>query len=240
VQGNIEEWGDRICRIKSLEELNSFNSRIRNLPDDIGSLNRLKKVSFWQPLFTDKDPIILLELESIFQKLSKCKSLKTLEINRNGLKEIPESISLLKNLKKFSANENMLTKFPIKLYELIDLKELDLGVNQIYEIPKGIGNLVNLKILKLNSNWKNKLNADNLFNEIDKLKNLESLELWSCESQFNISAKITNLIKLKFVDINNNSVCASQEVFDYLNRLKKFRRWELCAFPRLPKMTHGI
>jgi Leucine-rich repeat (LRR) protein len=84
------------------------------------------------------------------------------------------------------------------------LKELDLGINQLKEVSKGIGKLTQLKTLKLNSNWKNKLDTQNLFDEITELSNLEILELWSCQSIKAIPETISNLKKLKKIDLDNN------------------------------------
>ncbi|WP_165590665.1 MULTISPECIES: leucine-rich repeat domain-containing protein [unclassified Flavobacterium] len=203
LNGEINQVPDLIYDLNNLEELEFFDTKISTVSKKIEQLKNLKKISFWQALFLDEKPI-KLKLDEIFLNISKCNNLKELNLNKNGITEIPNNISSLKQLQKFSAGDNKLTSYPDSIYRLNKLREIDLGINQLIEVKEGIGNLKELRILKLNSNWKNKIDTKNLFNEISQLENLEILELWSCQSINKIPETISELRKLKKLDLDNN------------------------------------
>jgi Leucine-rich repeat (LRR) protein len=204
LSGELKEIPKSIYNLATIEDLEIFDTKISIFSTEIEKLSNLKKVSFWQSLFLPSDKPISLNLEEIFQNLSKCNNLKELYLNRNGIDKVPENIQLLSQLQTFSAKENLLKSYPNSLYKLTNLKELDFGVNQLKEVSKGIGKLTQLKTLRLNSNWKNNLDTKNLFDEIDELINLETLELFSCQSVKEIPETISKLKKLKKLDLDNN------------------------------------
>jgi len=204
ISGELKEVPKVVYRLSKIEELQIFDSKVSTLSAEVENLRELKKLTFWQPLFSLEDKAVALKLEEIFFHVSKCKNLKELCLDNNGIKKIPENISLLSQLQVFSIKDNLLVSYPDAIYKLKNLKELDLGVNQVKEVAKGVGNLKQLKILRLNSNWKNKINVENLFNEIEELSNLEVLELWSCQSVKEIPETISSLKKLKKLDLDNN------------------------------------
>ncbi|MFQ6600680.1 leucine-rich repeat domain-containing protein [Flavobacterium sp. C3NV] len=222
INGNIKEIPNLIYDLTNLEELELFDTKISTVSEKIEKLNNLKKISFWQALFLDNKSTEL-KLEEIFQNLSKCSNLKELNIDQNDIKEIPENISLLKQLQKFSASNNKLKSYPSSLYNLTKLTEIDLGINKLKKVEKGIGNLKSLKTLKLNSNWKNQLDAKNLFNELHQLENLEILELWSCQSITEIPETISSLKKLKKLDVDNNLLENLPKSISTMHHLKTLR-----------------
>jgi leucine-rich repeat protein SHOC2 len=204
ISGELKEVPKIVYRLSNIEELQIFDSKISTLSAEVENLSKLKKLAFWQPLFSLEDKAVTLKLEEIFCHVSKCKNLKELYLDNNSIKTIPENVSLLSQLQVFSIKDNLLVSYPDALYKLKNLKELDLGTNKLKEVVKGIGSLAQLKILRLNSNWKNKLNVENLFNEIAELLNLEILELWSCQSVKEVPEAISSLKKLKKLDLDNN------------------------------------
>lgn len=223
LQGNIEHLPQSVYEIPNLEHLELFDTRIPTLSADVRKLTKLKKVSIWQPLFLSDDKPVPLHLNEIFEHLSQCKSLKALHLNKNGIQVIPPTISLLQQLQILSAQDNRIVNFPESIYALKNLKALDLGVNQLKEIPKGIGQLTRLKELKLNSNWKNEMDATNLFVEIDQLKELETIELWSCQSVREIPETIASLKKLKKLDVDNNRLVSLPKSLCKMTHLKYLR-----------------
>lgn len=204
ISGELKEIPKVIYNLPTIEELEIFDTNISTVATDIEKLKALKKISFWQALFSLSGKPTVLNLDEIVLNLSKCSNLRELQLNSNGIKEIPESIQLLSQLQVFSAQENLLVSYPDSLYKLTNLKELNLGTNQLKKVSKGIGNLKQLKVLKLNSNWKNSIDTKNLFDEITELSNLEILELWSCQSVRSIPETISSLKKLKKLDLDNN------------------------------------
>jgi Leucine-rich repeat (LRR) protein len=223
ISGELKEIPKLVYRIVSIEDLQIFDSKISTLSVEVEKLSKLKKLTFWQPLFSLDNKEVVLDLEEIFRNLSKCKTLRELYLDNNGIKNIPENVSLLSYLQVFSAKNNLLVSYPASLYKLINLKKLDLGANQLKEVVKGIGNLTQLKILRLNSNWKNRLNVENLFNEIAYLLSLEALELWSCQSVKEIPESISSLKKLKKLDLDNNILKTLPKSIRAMPQLKVLR-----------------
>jgi Leucine-rich repeat (LRR) protein len=223
ISGKIKEMPRLIYDLGSVEELHFFDSKVSALSVEVEKLSQLKKLTFWQPLFSLNDKGVILDLEEIFCNVSRCKNLKILHLDSNRINEIPENVSLLSYLQVFTVKNNFLVSYPTSLYKLTNLKELDLGANQLREVVKGIGSLVQLKILRLNSNWKNKLNTENLFSEIIELINLEVLELWSCQSIKELPENISSLKKLKKLDIDNNLLKKMPKSILAMSQLKLLR-----------------
>lgn len=223
ISGKLKEIPKSIFNIANIEELELFDTKVSVIAPEIRNLTKLKKLSFLQALFLSSEKPASLRLSEVFHNLSECNSLKELRLDSNGIKEIPTNIELLTQLQVFSAKDNFLTSYPDSLYNLPNLKELDLSINQIQEISKGISKLTQLKILKFNSNWKNNLVTKNLFDEISGLVNLETLELWSCQSIKEIPETISNLKKLKKLDLDNNLLQTLPKSMRSMHQLKTLR-----------------
>jgi Leucine-rich repeat (LRR) protein len=104
-----------------------------------------------------------------------------------------------------------------------DQPNLDLGVNKLSSIKPGFGALRKLKVLRLNSNWTNKLNVTNLWNELDQLSDLHNLQLWPCQSVTSIPGNIYTLSKLQELDVDNNLLVDLPESLFTMTHLKKLR-----------------
>jgi Leucine-rich repeat (LRR) protein len=204
--GDITEIPPFIYTLTKLENLEIFDTKVSTLSATVSQLTKLKKVLFWQALFSDDSVPTVLNLTEIFSHLSNCKQLKAVHLDSNGITEIPENVALLSQIEVFYAKENKLTAYPKGLHALKNLKELDLSVNQLKEIPTGIGNLAQLRTLRLNANWTNQIDTTHLFNEIAQLTNLETLILSHCRSVKAIPEAIAELKKLKSLDLENNFI----------------------------------
>eukprot|EP01114_Cavostelium_apophysatum_P015706 TRINITY_DN433_c0_g1_i2.p1 TRINITY_DN433_c0_g1~~TRINITY_DN433_c0_g1_i2.p1 ORF type:complete len:905 (+),score=297.74 TRINITY_DN433_c0_g1_i2:215-2929(+) len=107
--------------------------------------------------------------DALFTELE---ALNELTLYRNLLSSIPPGIALMKNLTLLNLGSNRLTEVPNELFELRGLEELDLSNNSLSMIPPSIGNLVQLRDLKL---FRNKLTV--LPPEIGNLRNLKKLDM---------------------------------------------------------------
>jgi len=223
ISGNVEEISDDIKKLKELEELVIYGTKIRRLPISITKCEKLKCISINQKLFRKSDIPIMLDLVKIFDVLTRQGNIKELNLDSNKLKEIPSSIGSIKSLQKLSLKKNDLEDIPEEIFELKNLTELDLGINKLKKIPKGINKLEKLKVLKLNSNWKNKINFQNLYSCIGSLKQLTELELWACESSEEIPEEISLCAKLKNLDISKNKIKTLPDKIFEMSHLKKLR-----------------
>ena len=224
ITGEIETLPDHISDLSKLENLELFGTKISNLPKSVGNLKNLKRVAFYQSLGYDpNEPHTKLDLDSMFETLANCPKLKELSLKSNRVSKIPSTIAQLKSLQILDFNHNRLTEYPKELYDLAQLRDLDFGLNQLFKITEGVGKLKNLKTLKVTSNWENKVDCTALFNEIEELQSLETLELWSCLSVKSLPESISKCKKLTKIDVDNNLLTGLPESIFSMNQLKVLR-----------------
>jgi len=68
--------------------------------------------------------------------------LRTLYLDRNRLRELPDSISKLQKLHSLDLTDNKLTKLPKSIQFLSQLRHLRIQKNLIVEIPQEFKNLI--------------------------------------------------------------------------------------------------
>ncbi len=115
-----------------------------------------------------------LDLQAVPPALLNMTRLKTLNLSRNQVRELPEELSRLTSLTSLFANTNRLTaipslpsfnllttvsiqsnrlrQFPSSLCQVASLTELELQGNQIARVPDSLAQLTNLQHLNLNRN----------------------------------------------------------------------------------------
>ncbi|QCK16616.1 leucine-rich repeat domain-containing protein [Mangrovivirga cuniculi] len=146
-------------------------------------------------MIADKLAIIDKGLDKIPANINRFVNLKTLDLEKNNIQELPIEFTQLKKLEEFyipfnllsdlpegfsemhnlnviGLGENKFKDFPIELTELDQLQMLDLSGNDIAEVPEEIGQMKNLKLLSLNDT-----NINTLPDTIFDLKKLRALYL---------------------------------------------------------------
>lgn len=88
----------------------------------------------------------------LFQKIGTLKNLMNLQLNSNGLSELPTSFCELHNLVYFSSLNNPIKQWPCSFLNFPNLQYLEIGHSQIDSIPNSILACQYLKIVKLYSN----------------------------------------------------------------------------------------
>jgi hypothetical protein len=93
------------------------------------------------------------ELVTLPQSLFSRIGIKSLDLSRNQIHEVPIELSHLLNLRTLNLSKNKLDdkSFPPVLENLVFLEELNLAGNNLTEIPSFVMNLPRLKVLK---SWK--------------------------------------------------------------------------------------
>ncbi|KAM7256979.1 hypothetical protein ACFE04_012720 [Oxalis oulophora] len=111
--------------------------------------------------------------------LSKCKSLRVLNLLRSSLEVLPYSIGTLKQLRFLNLSESKrIKKLPNSLCKLHGLQCLDLsGCNELEELPKDMKYMISLRVLALTTKQKSLSETG-----IECLKSLRTLELKDCKN----------------------------------------------------------
>jgi len=140
----------------------SCNFRLRTLPDNIGNLSALKKLS-----------LINNEITSLPESITNLDSLKQLLLESNQLTSLPENFGKLTNLKELNLSSNQIEQLPMTIGNLILLEKLWASNNQLADLPESIANLSKLQWLYLNNN--------NLTSLPESIANLESLIIFNVD-----------------------------------------------------------
>ena len=139
-----------------------------------------------------------------------------LDLNEQGLIELPPELFLLKNLTALYLHGNQLTILPPKLFQLTKLTVLYLPHNRLASIPVEIAQLTNLTEFYL---WGNQLSS--LPTEVFQLTKLTGLYLGS--NQFSsLPPEIARLDKLTTLHIDNNNLSILPNEIIKLNHLARF------------------
>ena len=115
---------------EALTHLHFSGNKLRNLPTKFLAVGYTKLVSldFHTCQLSRCSP-------KFFERLSKCKDLRRLNLAINRLTEIPPELGLLDQLQWLNLNDNLLTRLPDTMSNLIHLVKLGLVQNQIEVLP---------------------------------------------------------------------------------------------------------
>jgi len=120
-----EIHGSILSGMQSLQFLNlNGNSSVSTLPQEIGDLQLLEKLS-----------VATCSLTEIPSEIGHCKHLKQLTLSDNFLVTLPTSMSLLANLQNVNLVSNHLAHFPPCLLRMTALAHLEISANNIQWLP---------------------------------------------------------------------------------------------------------
>eukprot|EP01080_Neovahlkampfia_damariscottae_P000888 gene888-9799_t len=228
-ENTISEIPEGIDKLQDLEELQLYANDICVLPNSFSKLTSLTCLDLSANSF--------IEFPNIFE----LKTLKTLALQDNQIKEIPKEIKFLQNLKTIELNENGIKNLPIEFFELKNLKKIDLSKNLIEEIPKEISNLTKLEELDLPEN-KIKIIPDS-FGNLNKLTECDISQNYIKE----LPSTLSDLKELKYfkVDSLNEKLTTpptfivkkgEQSILSYLKQIQEHKAQE---YSRLPILILG-
>ncbi|XP_039169518.1 disease resistance protein RPV1 [Eucalyptus grandis] len=159
-------------------------SLLRTLPDSIGDLTLLRRMSLY------KTPI-----KKLPNSIGGLESLLELYLSDTKIRKIPTSIESLKKLRKISLSKTPIEKLPNSIGGLESLLELYINDTKIRELPTSIGNLKKLRKMSI---YRTPLKS--LPNQIGGLESL--LELYIDDTKIReLPASIGNLKKLRKMSI---------------------------------------
>lgn len=207
-------------------ELHFNGSQIKKIPESVGRLTTLKKLSFYSP-----------QLEEIPTSIGNLKKLKSLSISsENEISQIPDTTCGLTSLEELKLEKIQIRVLPECIGNLTSLKYLTLSNNQLTELPSSIGNLTKLKILKVNNNKlkllpdsignfksliKMNLSQNHLTTLPDSIGNLESLvDLYLAHNKIEkLPNSISNLISLRQLFLSENQLVEIPKMIGKLSSL---------------------
>ncbi|CAN0870913.1 Plant intracellular Ras-group-related LRR protein 7 [Linum grandiflorum] len=151
------------------------------------------------------------------------RAVRTLDLTRNKIVDVPMEISKLINMQRLILADNLIQRLPVNLGKLQSLKVMILDGNQLSLLPDELGQLVRLERLSITGNLLSSLpdtigslrNLSLLNISNNKLKTLpESIgscfSLEELEANENLieglPASLCNLVHLKSLSLNKNSI----------------------------------
>ncbi|WP_166618367.1 NEL-type E3 ubiquitin ligase domain-containing protein [Paraburkholderia madseniana] len=132
---------DLLGQLDWLTDLNVNGSELLSLPDSIGRLHRLDKLSAERNALT-----------ALPESLGELCALTDLYVRGNGLLSLPDSIGRLHRLERLDVSGNALTALPESLADMHALTHLDVAGNELTLLPDWIEQLHRLEGLDASGN----------------------------------------------------------------------------------------
>ncbi|XP_042021070.1 putative disease resistance protein RGA1 [Salvia splendens] len=188
---NLTEIPQQIGSLNQLRRLDlSNNGELKELPESMGSLVELRTLSLAD-----------CSLKVICRGIGNLVQLRRLDLSWNReLKELPESMGSLVELRTLSLAHCSLEEIGREIGNLVQLRQLDLRLNdELKELPESMGSLVELQILKIEGTSINCLPE-----ALGELSNLHTLGLcpFKVGSQYNKLGLLKNLYRHHTVSLH--------------------------------------
>ncbi|MFC7678489.1 leucine-rich repeat domain-containing protein [Paenibacillus sp. GCM10028914] len=171
-----------------------------------------------------RDDFELFIDDAIYHQPSK------LNIEMNGINEIPDRISQLRGLKELVIFEQNIRKLPRSFFELTEMEALTIYTADLEEIPADIGKMVHLKSLTICCGSyhsisdpscvipKEGLSLTQLPPEVGNLINLENLHI-SYTAISKLPDEMESLVNLRTLNLNNNMIMEKPSFLSKLTNL---------------------
>lgn len=201
-----------IFELDSLNYLNISDTKLENVPDEIGKLVNLQSLV----LHSNK-------LEVFNENICKLPKLKVLDLSKNQLKSVPESLGQMTQLVTLNLSQNLLETFP-EMTKTVKLTDLHLHNNKLTSFPNICSNeLTNFFELNIKANEIEAVPAD-----INKLQSLKVLDMSSNKIK-SLPGELADCTKLKDLNLKQNPIvdrrlfklieqCKPKQVLDYIKQ----------------------
>jgi Leucine-rich repeat (LRR) protein len=230
---DCESFNDAINQGDKPTSLFIVDSTITEVSDSIFLIQNLQEITFYE--------CFNLNLEILFNDLSKITSLKVLSVAESRISSVPKNVSLLNQLEDLDFSYNNIHTFPDGILNLQSLRRLNFFDNHITQINCTNQNLKKLEYINLCYN-----DFLEFPYELSKIQKLQTIRIWGNEiSQLNNSIgefkKLTEL-NIQYNKINrisrNIMQCDSLKTLSIgRNKLKSKEFKILCLIPNLEKLS---
>ncbi|MFX1357414.1 MAG: GTP-binding protein [Promethearchaeota archaeon] len=217
--GIIKGLGLFNCNLNTLPESFSNFRSLEKLTLRCNPLNRIPHSIFSLTSLEELD-LSLTNLATISSSIQKLKCLKEIHLENNHLTILPEEIGKLKLLERLNLENNPLVNLPHSICDLESLREIYLEAPVIFykgnlkKLPKNIGNLKNLEIINLSSCELKKLPLS-----FGNLLSLKVLDLYN-NHLTSLPDSIGNLKLLEYLDLEENNLMSLPDAVGDLVNLK--------------------
>ena len=160
-RNKVEVLPDAIGNLTALKKLSFNYNEISEVHDGISRLKNLEELSFYQN-----------KLISIPKSFYELRNLKVIDLYYNQIEKIEDPISNLKNLEILYAANNRIFSLSDNIGYLTNLRELYIHHNRISYFPASLSRLTSLRVLRFNDNY-----FAAFPDQILSLKNLENLDI---------------------------------------------------------------
>jgi len=167
-------------RLKTVTDLNLYNTKLTSLPSTIGQLTQLETLDVYYN-----------QLHKLPREIGKNLALKQLALSYNQLDSLPDEIGKLTQLEALYIRKNSLAKLPARIDELKALHTLDISHNILSELPNSIINLTINTLQNLNISQNRLEHLPTLLFKTNRLKQLDISDNPSTTRQ-----KLTKLLPL--------------------------------------------
>uniref|UniRef100_A0A2N9J4K7 Ubiquitin-like domain-containing protein n=1 Tax=Fagus sylvatica TaxID=28930 RepID=A0A2N9J4K7_FAGSY len=205
-EGNLKAVPDEVWACgPSARVLDLNNNSIRDLPDQVGCLSSIQKLSLNANAIVD---------ESIsWEALTSLKYLTVLSLNQNHLTTLPSALGAVTSLRQLHVANNKLTSLPIEIGLLTQLEVLKVNNNRISIIPACIGDCNSLIEVDLSSNLLSELPET-----FGNLRDLKALHLSNNGLKSLPSTLFKMCLQLSTLDLHNTEIT--------MDLLRQFEGWE--------------
>lgn len=198
---------ESIGNLSRLTRLSIYGNQLESLPESIGSLSQLTELNAFRN-----------HLTSLPESIGYLSQLTELDVSDNQLTNLPESIGSLPRLKRLVVSSNRLENLPDSFKNLPKLSDLNIILNQFTELPEWLQEIKSLTSLQLSGNP-----IDKLPSWIGTMQQLTSLGLWGLEL-WEVPCWIKKLSKLESLYLSYNPL---KELPDWLGNMVTLRSLHL-------------
>jgi internalin A len=195
-----------------LEQLHIASNKIKELPTEIGRLERIEELDISQNSL-NSFPLVILNLRNIkklfisnnalnYMPSDICRLFKLESFFAVGtnLTNLPPEISRLSNLKTLAVSSNKLSSLPAEVVRLDRLEGIYIGDNKFNEFPDEVTCLPKLKYLDISKN-----HVTNIPGEIIKLDSIKSINL-SHNALHEVPSTLFGLSSIREIDLKCNQL----------------------------------
>ncbi|KAK6935691.1 Leucine-rich repeat [Dillenia turbinata] len=197
-QSNLKTMPDEVWDCgASARVLDVSNNKISSVPENIGFLTSLQKLSLSANYLCDGC--------ISWEGLASLKSLKLLSLSQNNITALPSALGALTSLTNLDVSQNKLTYLPVEIGDLTQLEVLKASYNRLSTVPFSIGECSSLIEVDLSSNLLNKLPET-----IGKLQKLKALHLKSNGLKFLPTTIFKMCLHLSTLDLHGTEITTDQ------------------------------